>query len=54
VPAGAEALVSAGHEVFVEQGAGEGSGFAVESFQSVGARILPDADAVWKSTDMII
>jgi alanine dehydrogenase len=40
--------------VFVEQGAGEGSGFADESFQSVGARILPDADAVWKSTDMII
>jgi alanine dehydrogenase len=48
VPAGAEALVSAGHEVFVEQGAGEGSGFADESFQSGGARFLPDADAVWK------
>ena len=28
VPAGAEALVAAGHSVIVERGAGEGSGFA--------------------------
>ena len=28
VPAGAEALVAAGHSVLVEEGAGEGSGFA--------------------------
>ena len=54
VPAGAEALVAAGHQVFVEAGAGMGSGFADEQYTSVGAKILPTADAVWKEGDMII
>lgn len=54
VPAGAEALVAAGHQVFVEAGAGMGSGFADEQYTAVGAKILPTADAVWKEGDMII
>jgi alanine dehydrogenase len=54
VPAGAEALVAAGHQVFVETGAGTGSGFADEQYTAVGAKILPTADAVWKEGDMII
>lgn len=53
VPAGAEALVAAGHTVFVEQGAGEGSGFADDQYTAVGAQLLP-ADAVWKEAEMII
>jgi alanine dehydrogenase len=32
VPAGAEALVAAGHSVSIEKGAGEGSGFSDEMF----------------------
>src|SRR3712207_8066774 len=43
VPAGAEALIAAGHEVLMERGAGEGSGFADEMYTAVGARIMPDA-----------
>ena len=39
VPAGAETLVSAGHTVMVERGAGEGSGFADSAFTDVGAKI---------------
>ncbi len=54
VPAGAEALVSAGHAVMVEAGAGLGSGFSDEQFTAVGATIGADADAVWAQADMIV
>src|SRR5215218_8058194 len=54
VPAGAEALVAAGHTVTVERGAGEGSGFSDEQYTSVGARIAPDADATWRDAEMVI
>ena len=54
VPAGAEALVSAGHTVFVEKSAGEGSGFSDEQYVAVGAKILKTADEVWKEAEMII
>src|SRR5256714_11545322 len=54
VPAGAEALVAAGHSVMIEKGAGEGSGFPDAAYTSVGARIGPDADAVWRDAEMIL
>ena len=38
-PAGALELVQRGHEVVVEHGAGDGSGFADEAYVAVGARI---------------
>ncbi|MGW8266030.1 MAG: alanine dehydrogenase, partial [Longimicrobiales bacterium] len=41
VPAGAEALVGAGHDVFIEKGAGLGSGFTDAEYKAVGAKILP-------------
>jgi len=37
VPAGAEALRAHGHTVLVEGGAGEGSGFADDAYEAVGA-----------------
>ena len=54
VPAGAESLVAAGHEVLVEKGAGLGSGFSDEQFTAAGAKISPDADATWAAADMVI
>jgi alanine dehydrogenase len=54
VPAGAEALVGAGHSVFIERGAGEGSGFSDELYTRVGAAIAPDADTVWREAEMIL
>jgi len=54
VPAGAEALVAAGHSVFIERGAGEGSGFSDELYTRVGAAIAPEADAVWREAEMIL
>ncbi|HJS46361.1 MAG TPA: alanine dehydrogenase [Gemmatimonadales bacterium] len=53
VPAGAEALVGAGHTVHVERGAGEGSGFADSAYVAAGATILPAADEVWARAEMI-
>jgi len=54
VPAGAEALVGAGHSLLIEAGAGLGSGFSDESFVAAGAKIAPDAATVWRESDMIM
>src|SRR6266852_7297456 len=54
VPAGAASLVSSGHTVMMEKGAGEGSGFPDSAYTSVGATIGPDADTVWREADMIM
>jgi alanine dehydrogenase len=54
VPAGAEALVAAGHTVYVEKSAGDGSGFDDAEYTRVGAKILDTSDEVWKAGDMII
>ncbi len=39
-PAGVDALVQTGHEVAVEESAGQGSGLADEEFESAGAKIV--------------
>ena len=54
VPAGAEQLVSAGHSVLIEIGAGLGSGFPDEMYTAVGAKIAPDAATVWRDSEMIM
>ncbi|HZS60434.1 MAG TPA: alanine dehydrogenase, partial [Gemmatimonadaceae bacterium] len=54
VPAGAESLIAAGHTVWVERGAGEGSGFPDDLYTNVGAKIAPDAASVWKTADLIL
>ena len=54
VPAGAEALVAAGHSVMIERGGGEGSGFSDSMYTDVGAKIGPDAATVWREADMIM
>jgi alanine dehydrogenase len=46
-PAGVEELSRDGHEVFVQSGAGIGSGFSDAQYEIAGARITENADAVW-------
>jgi len=46
-PAGVRHLVSAGHRVVVECGAGEGSGFSDEKYQRAGAVMAASAEEVW-------
>jgi alanine dehydrogenase len=54
VPAGVHALVEAGHEVVVQESAGNGSGIPNEDFVSAGARLVPDAASVWNWAEMVI
>jgi alanine dehydrogenase len=54
VPGGAEALVQAGHTVFVETTAGEGSGFPDDAYLHAGAKVLATADEVWQRAEMIM
>jgi alanine dehydrogenase len=53
-PAGVRELVDAGHEVFVQSGAGLGSAIADEGYAGQGATILPDADAVFDEATLIV
>jgi alanine dehydrogenase len=53
-PAGVNALVNAGHEVFVQKTAGDGSGFTDEQYQKAGGTLLDTADEVWATGDMIV
>ena len=53
-PAGVRELVEHGHEVVVQAGAGEGSAISDEGYRSQGARIVPDAEAVFGEGEMIV
>lgn len=53
-PDGAADLVHAGHTVLVQAGAGEGSRFHDDAFAAAGARIVPDAQAVFAEADLIV
>ena len=53
-PDNARAYISAGHTVFVEKSAGEGSGFSDSDYISAGARILCSAEEVWNQSEMVV
>ena len=53
-PAGVDALVRAGHEVYIECNAGIESGFADSEYASVGAKILATPAEVYSIADMIV
>ena len=53
-PNAVEAYKNSGHTVFVEKGAGEGSGYTDEQYVNAGAKILPTAKDVWAESEMIV
>jgi alanine dehydrogenase len=53
-PSGVHELVRSGHEVFVEQDAGGGSLIPDGDFVTAGATILPGADEVWQTAELIL
>ncbi len=53
-PAGVKALVEQGHEVYVESGAGEYSGFMDAEYEKVGAKIVFSKEEVYKRSQMIV
>lgn len=52
-PSAVHDLRAAGHDVFVEAGAGAGSSFADSDFRAVGARIV-DAAAAWNDCELVV
>ncbi len=53
-PAGVKSLTDSGHKVFVEQGAGEGSGFADNSYLEAGAVVLEEKHQVYEQAELIV
>ncbi|MFI7589348.1 alanine dehydrogenase [Spongisporangium articulatum] len=53
-PAGVHELARAGHDVFLEAGAGEGSSIPDAQYVEAGAKILATADDVWGTGDLIL
>ncbi|QIP88783.1 alanine dehydrogenase [Streptomyces sp. Tu 2975] len=53
-PAGVHELVRNGHQVFIEQNAGVGSSITDDEYVAAGARILPTADEVWATADLLL
>jgi alanine dehydrogenase len=54
VPAGVRELVADGHEVHVQTQAGAGIGIDDAAYVAAGAKILPDARAVFDTVDMVV
>ncbi len=54
VPAAAADLVRRGHEVFVQAGAGEKSGYSDDDYRNLGVKVVPDAAALYESGELIV
>src|ERR1700684_4505473 len=52
-PAGVRELTSAGHTVYVQKGAGEGSAMPDADFVRTGAKIVDSAEEVWAAADLV-
>ncbi|HEY6399674.1 MAG TPA: alanine dehydrogenase [Solirubrobacteraceae bacterium] len=53
-PSGVRELIDAGHEVFVQSGAGVGSAISDDAYVAQGATVVPDADAVFQEATLIV
>jgi len=54
VPAGVKVLTDAGHLVYIQDGAGEGSGIRNEEYVQAGGKIVSGSDEVWSIAEMIV
>lgn len=52
-PAGTHHLVMAGHEVYIQKGAGNGSGFSDEQYIDAGGKMVDTAEQAW-AMDMVM
>ncbi len=53
-PAGVHDLVSHGHKVLIETGAGLGSSITDDAYVAAGASIAPDAATTWAAADLLL
>ena len=49
-----KSYVNAGHDVYIEKGAGEGSGFLDAEYEAAGAKMIDTAKEVWDTVEMMI
>ena len=54
IPRHVAEYIKAGHEVFVEQGLGLGSGFKDDDYIEHGAQVLETAEEVWDKVEMMV
>lgn len=54
IPDAAGQLVRHGHTVYVQQDAGQLSGYTDEDYRNVGVEILPDASSLYGASEMIV
>lgn len=53
-PDNVKSYVNAGHTVWIESGAGEGSGFSDALYLEAGAKVCQTAAEVWEASEMIV
>src|ERR1700747_716169 len=53
-PAGVRELSEAGHEVYVQSGAGVGSGIEDQAYAAQGAALVPDAEEFSGAAELIV
>ena len=53
-PDNVKSYVSAGHEVYIQKGAGIGSGFTDEEYRAAGANLLNHPEEVWAASELMI
>ena len=53
-PNAVQHLIGLGHEVLVEHGAGEGSGFLDQEYQEAGATVISKCDELFRSSQLIL
>ncbi len=53
-PTAVREYVTHGHQVLVETEAGAGAGYSDDAYRRAGASVLPDADAVFAQSEMIV
>jgi alanine dehydrogenase len=54
IPAGVQALVSRGHKVLVQKGAGAGSGIGDQAYEGAGAKVVASPRQVFKDAELIL
>ena len=54
IPDNVKSYVNAGHEVYIEKGAGNGSGFTDAEYEAAGATMLDTAKEVWDTVEMMV
>ncbi len=52
-PAGVDSLIRAGHTIYIQSGAGEGSNFSDEDYAQTGATIVYSAEEVYRRSELV-